>query len=50
MINIDAITVTPNPVDAGKTIKIEVTLHEEYGNAKKYANKYPHRYGKKGAN
>lgn len=50
MIYIDDISVTPNPVDAGKSIKIEVTLHEEYENSKRYENRYPYRYGKKGDN
>ena len=50
MIYVDEIKVTPNPVDAGKTFKIEVSIHEEYGNGKKYGYRYGYRYGeKKGA-
>lgn len=47
MIYVDEIKVTPNPVDTGKTIKIQVKLHEEYENSKRYPNKYPYRYGRK---
>lgn len=48
MIYVDDIKITPNPVEAGGTITIEVIIHEEYENAKKYANRYPYRYGEKG--
>ena len=44
MVYVDDVNVTPNPVDTGGTITIEVTVHEEYENA----NRYPYRYGKKG--
>ena len=47
MIYVDEIKVTPNPVDAGKTFKIEVSLHEEYENGKKYGYRYGYRYGEK---
>lgn len=50
MIYVDDIKITPNPVEAGGTITIEVTIREEYENAKKYANRYPYRYGEKGEN
>lgn len=49
MVYVDEITVTPNPVDAGKTFVVEVTIHEEYENSKCYKNRYPYRYGEKGA-
>lgn len=50
MIHIDDIKVIPNPVETGKTFKVEVSLHEEYENAKKYGYRYGYRYGeKKGA-
>lgn len=45
MIYIDDIQVRPNPVTATEAFVIEVKLHEEYENAKKYTNKYPYRYG-----
>lgn len=48
MVYVDDVKVTPNPVETGKTFTIEVTLHEEYENAKKYTNRYPYRYGEKG--
>ncbi|WP_418539837.1 hypothetical protein [Massilistercora timonensis] len=48
MIYIDDIQVTPNPVNTNGTLIIEVTAHEEYENAKRYANRYPYRYGEKG--
>lgn len=48
MVYIDEVTVTPNPVETGKALVIEVKLHEEYENAKKYLNRYPYRYGEKG--
>ncbi len=48
MVYVDDVNVTPNPVDTGGTITIEVTVHEEYENAKKYTNRYPYRYGKIG--
>lgn len=47
MVYIDQISIT-NPVEAGKTITVEITLHEEYENAKRYQNQYPYRYGEKG--
>lgn len=49
MVYVDEITVTPNPVDAGKTFVVEVMLHEEFENSKRYKNRYPYRYGEKGA-
>lgn len=49
MVYIDEITVTPNPVEAGKVFVVEITLHEEFENSKKYINRYPYRYGEKGA-
>lgn len=49
MVYVDDISVTPNPVDTGKSFIIEVMLHEEYENSKKYENRYPYRYGEKGA-
>lgn len=48
MIYIDSISVTPNPVEVGKQIKIEIKVHEEYDNSKKYESRYPYRYGEKG--
>ena len=45
MINVDNITIFPNPVDAGASCAIEVQLHEEHENAKRYPYKYPYRYG-----
>ena len=47
MIYIDKLTVSPNPVDEKKEFIITIKIHEEYENAKKYVNQYPHRYGKK---
>lgn len=47
MVYIDDIKITPNPATAGKTVIVEVTLHEEYENSKKYAYRYGYRYGKK---
>lgn len=47
MIYIDDIEVTPNPVNTGETFKIQVTLHEEYENAKRYPYRYAYRYGEK---
>lgn len=47
MIYVDDVLVKPNPIDAGETFVIELQLHEEYENSKKYANKYPYRYGEK---
>ena len=41
---IDDIMITPNPVETGGSITIEIELHEEYANAKRYAYKYPARY------
>lgn len=49
MVYVDGITVTPNPVETGKTFIVEVTIHEEYENSKRYKNRYPYRYGEKGA-
>lgn len=49
MVYIDEITVTPNPVEAGKTFLVEIKLHEEYENSKRYKNRYPYRFGEKGA-
>lgn len=48
MIYIDDVKTTPNPVETGGKVKIEVTLHEEYERAKKYVHGYPYRYGEKG--
>ncbi len=48
MIHIDDIRITPNPMTTGEPFTIEVALHEEYENAKRYKNRYPHRYGEKG--
>lgn len=48
MVYVDDVKVTPNPVGTGEEFMIEVTLHEEYENAKKYTNRYPYRYGEKG--
>ena len=42
MINVDNITISPNPVDAGASCTIEVQLHDD--NAKRYPYKYPYRY------
>lgn len=47
MVYVDNIEVTPNPVEVGKPIKIQVTLHEEYENAKRYTYRYPYRYGER---
>lgn len=47
MIIIDSISVTPNPVDAGKTLTVTINIREEEQDLKKYPNKYPYRYGKK---
>lgn len=33
-----------NPVDAGKTITVEIEIKEVFRDAKRYGNKYPHRY------
>lgn len=41
---IDDITIAPNPVKAGGNITVEIELHEEYADAKRYAYKYPVRY------
>lgn len=48
MVYVDNIEVMPNPVQTGKAFTIEVTLHEEYENSKKYVSRYPYRYGEKG--
>ncbi len=48
MIYVDDIQITPAPMTTGELFTIEVALHEEYENAKKYKNMYPHRYGEKG--
>lgn len=48
MVYVDDVNITPNPAETGQEITIEVTLHEEYENAKKYTNRYPYRYGEKG--
>lgn len=45
MINVDNIVISPNPVDTGAQYAVEVLLHEEYANAKRYPYKYPYRYG-----
>lgn len=45
MVYVDAVSVTPNSVNAGKTFNVTVEVHEEYENSKKYLNKYPYRYG-----
>lgn len=44
---IEELTVTPNPVDAGKTFVITIATREEYPDVKKYDYKYPYRYGEK---
>lgn len=45
MVSVDSMIISPNPVDTGKTLKIEIVIHEEYEKAKKYINSYPYRYG-----
>lgn len=50
MVYVDDIEITPNPVQTGGMLTVEVTLHEEYESAKKYKNRYPYRYGEKGEN
>lgn len=42
---IDGISILPNPIETGKELTIELILHEEYENAKKYPYKYPVRFG-----
>lgn len=46
MVVIDSISITPNPVDAGKTLNVTVNIHEEEQDLKKYPYRYPYRYGK----
>lgn len=46
MIIVDSIKLNKNPVEVNEQFTVEITLHEEYENAKKYANKYPYRYRK----
>ncbi|HIZ80639.1 MAG TPA: hypothetical protein H9722_00915 [Candidatus Mediterraneibacter pullistercoris] len=48
MIYVDDIQITPAQMITGQPFTIEVALHEEYENAKRYENRYPHRYGEKG--
>lgn len=44
---IDSLFVSPNPIDTGKELTVELILHEEYENAKKSPYKYPVRFGGK---
>lgn len=44
---IDNIKITPNPVEVGGTITVEIEMHEKYADAKRYAYKYPVRYAGK---
>lgn len=45
---VDSIKITPNPVEVGKTVTVEIEMYEEYADSKRYAYKYPVRYaGKK---
>lgn len=44
MVHVDKITVTPNPVDTGKTFIISVEIRETNSGAKRYPYKYPCRY------
>ena len=44
MINILEVNITPNPVNTGEELTIEIDILELFSNAKKYSNKYPHRY------
>ena len=47
MVVIENIEITPNPVDAGKTLTVTVNIRENYPDVKKYKYKYPYRYGEK---
>lgn len=45
---IDSLEITPNTVNVNGEITIEIEMHEEYADVKRYACKYPVRYtGKK---
>ena len=48
MVYIDLIELTPNSVNTGEKFKIEITLHEEYENAKRYEYRYAYRFGERG--
>lgn len=44
MIYVTGVKIEPNPVKTGGEITVEVEIAELYPNAKRYPNKYPHRY------
>lgn len=44
---VESITITPDTVETGETITIEIEMHEEYAGSKRYAYKYPERYAGK---
>ena len=44
MIHITNVQIEPNPVETGQEISVEIEVKEVYKDAKRYWNKYPHRY------
>ena len=44
MIKILGVNITPNPVNTGEELTIEINVQELFANAKRYQRKYPYRY------